>query len=101
MSENLHINDFFSCLEQKFKLYVEGGDIMDAQLVEVKALAANNDYPIPSQRTPFSLVFLTVEKVVLPQQIYRVENEAMGEIQLFLVPIGQDEKGTRYEALFN
>jgi hypothetical protein len=39
---------------------------------------------------------------VLQQQIYRLECEGLVEsLDLFLVPIGPDANGMRYEAVFN
>jgi hypothetical protein len=37
----------------------------------------------------------------VPQGIYKLENEKLGALEIFLVPIGPDEKGMRYEAIFN
>lgn len=37
----------------------------------------------------------------LPQQIYRLAHRALGEFEIFLVPVGQDERGGIYEAVFN
>jgi hypothetical protein len=52
-------------------------------------------------RTPFSLVFHTVaDAPMLPQMIYRVESDGMEPMELFLAPIGPDERGMRYEAVF-
>jgi hypothetical protein len=51
-------------------------------------------------RAPFSLFFHTVPQAVIPQQIYRVENDNMEPFDLFLTPIGPDEHGMRYEAVF-
>jgi hypothetical protein len=34
------------------------------------------------------------------QRIYRVEHVELGTIEIFLVPIGPDEVGQRYEAIF-
>jgi hypothetical protein len=36
----------------------------------------------------------------LPQRIYRVEHEALGALDILLVPLGPDELGQRYEAIF-
>lgn len=38
---------------------------------------------------------------LLPQQTYRMEHEEMGELTLLLVPVGRDETGFTYEAVFN
>jgi hypothetical protein len=37
---------------------------------------------------------------ILPQRIYRLRHPVMGELDLFLVPIGPDGEGMRYEAVF-
>jgi hypothetical protein len=49
----------------------------------------------------FSLVFVGPARFVLPQQTYRLEHETLGEMDLFLVPIGPDGGGMRYEAVFS
>jgi hypothetical protein len=54
----------------------------------------------PSGRTPFSLVFLDAGGEVLPQHIYPFEHDELGSFEIFIVPIGQDPDGVRYEAVF-
>jgi hypothetical protein len=54
----------------------------------------------PSGREPFSIVFRGPLEPVLPQRIYRFEHEALGAFELFIVPIGTDESGMQYEAVF-
>ena len=55
----------------------------------------------PDHWQPFSLIFHATGSSVLPQKIYPLEHEQLGVLELFLVPIGPDEKGMRYEAVFN
>lgn len=50
---------------------------------------------------PFSIEFLGPRDPVLPQRIYRLEHPALGALELFIVPIGRDADGVRYEAVFN
>jgi len=38
---------------------------------------------------------------MLPQGIYGLSHERMGDFDLFLVPISREELGFRYEAVFN
>jgi hypothetical protein len=52
------------------------------------------------RRAPFSLMFHGPQTPILPQRIYRVEHEAIGTFDLFLVPLGPDPVGMRYEAIF-
>ena len=51
-------------------------------------------------RSPFSLLFLGPADPVLPQRIYRLEHESLGPLEIFIVPVGRDESGTTYEAVF-
>lgn len=55
----------------------------------------------PGVRAPFSLIFLAKDPRVLPQRLYRLEHDEMGELTIFLVPIGKDAEGVSYQALFN
>ena len=52
------------------------------------------------QRHPFSLIFHAQPDTVLPQAIYRIENASLEPFEAFLVPIGPDALGMRYEAVF-
>ena len=52
------------------------------------------------RRAPFSLLFHGPLSPILPQRIYHVEYEAIGAFDLFLVPLGPDPAGMRYEAVF-
>lgn len=38
---------------------------------------------------------------VLPQRIYDIEHPFLGDFELFIVPIGPDDSGMRYEAVFS
>jgi hypothetical protein len=37
----------------------------------------------------------------MPQRIYRLQHEELGQLELFLVPIGPDADGMCYEAVFS
>ncbi|NLS01687.1 hypothetical protein HGP17_33035 [Rhizobium sp. P38BS-XIX] len=52
-------------------------------------------------RAPFSLLFRSGSKVVLPQQIYRLKNATLGILDIFLVPVARDQEGIIYQAIFN
>jgi len=67
------------------------------ELVEISAA-------VPGPRRagrPFSLTFRGPRDALLPQSTYRLEHDAMGDLDLFLVPIGPDPQGMCYEAVFN
>jgi hypothetical protein len=37
----------------------------------------------------------------LGQGTFELEHESLGQLQIFLVPIGIDSRGIRYQAVFN
>jgi hypothetical protein len=49
----------------------------------------------------FSLIFTGIPSPWLPQGMYTLAHPQMGEHELFLVPIGPDASGMRYEVVFS
>lgn len=56
--------------------------------------------PDGQERTQFSLVFRGPGAPWLPQATHRLVHPELGELDLFLVPLGPDAEGMRYEAVF-
>ena len=50
---------------------------------------------------PFALYFQSQSHVVLPQKLYAMSNPGMGNLNIFIVPIGREKDGIVYEAVFN
>lgn len=49
----------------------------------------------------FSLLFRGPLTPVLPQGIQALKHDQLGVLKLFLVPLGPDSHGMRYQAVFN
>lgn len=98
MLEKLGKQDFDRWLDQTFRFHV-GETVLECRLVEVSALGSPTDRR--HGREPCSVVFRGPEKPLLEQGIYPVHNDAMGRLEMFVVPIGPDEDGFCYEAVFN
>jgi hypothetical protein len=47
------------------------------------------------------LIFTAPASHVLPQSIYRVEHAVLGELDVFLVPVGLRDSRVEYQAVFN
>ena len=92
--EGLTAASFASRVGEQFKLDEAHGS-HELTLVECESLGQS------LQREAFSLTFLGPADPVLAQQIYRMRNPELGALEIFLVPIGADASGTRYEAAFN
>ena len=56
---------------------------------------------VPQKREPFSLYFLGAPGEVLPQGMYTLRSGDVTFENIFLVPVGQDDEATEYEAVFN
>jgi len=56
--------------------------------------------PDGAVRLQFSLHFRGPREPVLPQATYGVRHDALGHLDLFLVPVARDDDGTTYEAAF-
>jgi hypothetical protein len=63
-----------------------------------------NDLGEPGEeglRKPFSILFRNPDRQhYLPQRTYRLVHPHLGGMDLFLVPLGADAEGMRYEAVF-
>lgn len=89
---------FESALHRTFRLGLDGGESLDLELLKVERRGAFD--PQIHKRQAFSLIFRGPAEPVLPQRIYPLANEPLGALDLFLVPIGPDADGMRYEAVF-
>lgn len=94
MSELPKKEDFAAQLETNFKMFVEEA-AFEIKLTQCKTVISNE------VQECFSLLFLAPEDAPPFQSIYRLEHGALGVMELFLVPVKKDEKGLRYEAVFN
>jgi hypothetical protein len=86
-------------LNTKFRLLVDAPQPIDLTLVEVTPRKVESHEEQGMER--FSAVFMGPQELLLPQQIYRVSHPDMGEFDIFLVALGQEPEGFRYEAVYN
>ena len=54
-----------------------------------------------AQRVPFSLVFHGPSTLPVGQQMCAFRHPQLGDFDLFIVPLGPDEQGMRYEAVIS
>jgi hypothetical protein len=97
MLDKLTHADFQSCLNQKFQI-THGGGTLEVELVSCRTLASPRRKD--AQREPFSVIFRGPREPVLPQRSYPIAGSSLGPLEIFIVPIGPDELGMMYEAIF-
>ena len=98
MLETFTVATFVPHLGEPFHIRLDAPDPLEVVLIEATELGGGGARP--GRRTPFSIVFRGPRAPLLPQRIYRIEHDAIGTFDLFLVPIGPDPEGLRYEAVF-
>ena len=89
---DLRLEHFEPLLTENFNL--ENSDVK-LKLLEVKALKTHEG----AARAAFSLLFSS--PVPAPQGTYALHHEALGQLEVFLVPIKQDGAGVQLEGIFS
>jgi hypothetical protein len=90
-------------LHQQFLIRPESGAPIKTELISVTELGHRPTAKKGAARqSGFSIILRGPQSdTYLPQHIYSVEHGRLGKHKIFLVPIGPDEHGMRYEAVFN
>ena len=79
----------------RFTVCLEADQSFDLEMVHLSELKLS-----PKQER-FSFILLGPADKFLGQGIRHLRHDALGEHELFLVPVGQDESGISYEVVFN
>lgn len=95
MLDTLQKESWQALLNQTFDGSTETGPIR-FELVEVTGMGIKPG----AKREPYSLVFRGPANPVLKQGIVPLQHTQLGDIDIFLVPIGPDSQGMCYEAVF-
>jgi len=95
MSDDLSASVFARQLHTTFRVAFEGVPPVILELCEVNESASTPDWE------QFSLVFRGPLDPAMGQGMCQMEHDALGTLALFIVPIGPDPRGMRYEAVFN
>lgn len=100
MSARLDVSEFQSRAGQEFRLELGGGNDLKLELAAVRDLGRRADPG--GELSTYALVFRSPgERRHAPQGTYRLTHAELGTLEVFLVPIGPDAGGMRYEAIFN
>ena len=100
--EDLTVEVFAAHVGERFHIPSEPGRTLDTTLVEARPLGpAPKGLTGPTKRAPFALLFRGPGEPLLPQRIYTVEHDAMGALDIFMVPVGRERDALLYEAIFN
>lgn len=108
MGDVLVADDFRGKVNQKFTMVDVVGDEdegEDACALDLTECTDREPQDFPGKtRDPFSLVFKArSDDLVVSQRIFKLSHDDMGEIEVFLVPIGPDPKDGKmlYQAVYS
>ncbi len=86
---------FSEQVDSIFQARVSEGLPFDLRLVRFDDIVSN------AVQENFSLLFQAPSDAPPIQNIFQLSHEALGKMDLFLVPVKKDENGIYYEAVFN
>lgn len=95
MPESLSLPLFAGQVKSRFWVPLRESQGVELELVEAKDLGST-----PRQEQ-FSLLFRGPLEPFLPQHIYQVQHDQLGDLTLFLVPVAGEPYGFTYEAVFS
>lgn len=100
--ESFTLETFAERVGEAFGVEIEGAAPFDLRLETIREIPAAGWRPdeAAQHRQPFALQFVGPAQFVLPQQIYRFNNSALGVFDMFIVPVGRTADGVSYEAVF-
>ena len=93
MLESLHKENWSPFVQQSF---LSAEQNITFELIEVAGLGRKPG----TAREPYSLIFRGPAEPVLEQGIVSLKHSGLGDVAIFLVPIGPDSQGMCYEAVF-
>jgi hypothetical protein len=99
MPATLTEEEFAKHVNTTFRVRLDAEQSTELELVEVKGYPSKHNEHSGMER--FSLYFNGPATPFLPQMLYTLNHDQMGEVEVFLVPLSRDEQGFRYEAVFN
>jgi len=100
--EQLNFESFAGLSKTSWRVWIDAQDSVNLELSEItppRIVSSGSAGGLKYEN--FALEFLGPADRLLPQRMYWFESAAIGRFELFIVPVGRDQNGTRYQATFN
>jgi hypothetical protein len=95
MLTEFRLATFDGCLDTEFHIIENDVSVCVLKLTEI---LENTKTP---QQEVFSLILHGPREPFVPQGMRHLKHDKLGELELFLVPIGKVEDGFEYQSVFN
>jgi len=96
--EDLTIESFEPHVGTSFWAEFPNGAKVELKLIRAAKVMESEAARLP--RHPFSLFFIGPKSFRLKQHIYTLAHETAERMDIFLVPVGEEQDGYLYEAVF-
>ena len=97
MEDAMTLESFAGHRGSTFSVDLGEGESLELELADVSPLGGDSDH-----RDPFSLLFTAPSDPVLNQQVIPLRHAQLGDLEIFLVPLGPNQEGRmQYEAVFS
>jgi hypothetical protein len=95
MLTEFRLTTFDGCLNTEFEIIENEGSLCVLQLTDIL------EHTKTLHQETFSLIFHGPSAPFMPQGMRMLKHSKLGELELFLVPVGKEKEGFQYEAAFN
>ena len=87
----------------RFEVTPQEGEPFEAVLssCEETPYGSSDEWRETTLRVPFSLIFVSPAEHSVNQQTCAFRHEQLGDFELFVVPLGPNEQGMRYQAVIS
>lgn len=95
MLTEFRLATFDGCVNSEFNIIENEIPVCALRLMEISERTRT------PQQEIFSLMFHGPAEPFVPQGMRRLRHDKLGELELFLVPVGKEKDGFEYQAVFN
>jgi hypothetical protein len=95
MIDRLNSKSFSEQLNTTFQVNVPELGVLPLELIEVK------EYEYNPGVEQFILIFRGPKSPWFPQKIHTLQHDVLGTMDLFIGPMGLDDKGMQYQVVIN
>ena len=95
MGASLTHEEFSKNANTKFQVQADENNQVELELISV------SEFKVYPQQEEFMVQFRGPSNMFLGQGVRNFTHEQMGQFELFIVPVKQDEQGIYYDAVFN
>lgn len=97
--EELTLESFEPHVGTNFTIRFSDREPMELKITGVR-LVMERVQSTKLKRQPFVVYLESADSLMLPQRMYPFSHDVLGDLPIFIVPVGREDGVSRYEAVF-